>query len=162
MRKAKKEIKDKAHVDEILANAHVGRLGTMGKDGYPMIKPLNFFHTGEHIYFHSATEGEKIEDILRDNRICFEVDVPLRYVKAKGDPCSAFYHYRSVILKGRAEIIKDAKEKRMALKALLEKYQPEGGYGDFPEEELAITSVIRIDIEAMTGKEDLTERWRRG
>jgi len=158
MRKAKKKIKDEAQIDEILANAHVGRLGTIGKDGYPNIKPLNFVHIGKHIYFHSAIEGEKIEDILRDNRVCFEVDVPLRYVKAKGDPCRAFYHYRSVILKGRAEIIEDSEEKRMALKALMEKYQPEGGYGDIPEEKLAITAVIRIDIEAMTGKEDVTER----
>jgi nitroimidazol reductase NimA-like FMN-containing flavoprotein (pyridoxamine 5'-phosphate oxidase superfamily) len=158
MRKAKKEIKDEAQINEILANAHVGRLGTMGKDGYPIIKPLNFVHTGEHIYFHSAIEGEKIEDILRDNRVCFEVDVPLRYVKAKGDPCRAFYHYRSVILKGRAEIIEDFEEKRMAMKVLMEKYQPEGGYDDFPKEKLAITVVIRIDIEAMTGKEDVMGR----
>lgn len=158
MRKAKKEIKDRAQIDEILANAQVGRLGTMGKDGYPIIKPLNFVHTGGHIYFHSAVEGEKIEDILRDNRVCFEVDVPLRYIKAKGDPCGAFYHYRSVILKGRAEIIEDSKEKRMALKALMEKYQPEGGYDDFPREKLTITAVIRIDVEVMTGKEDVTER----
>lgn len=122
------------------------------------VKPLNFVHIGGHIYFHSAIEGEKIEDILRDNRVCFEVDVPLRYVKAKSDPCSAFYQYRSVILKGRAEIIEDIEEKRMVMKALMEKYQPEGGYSDFPKEKLAITAVIRIDIEAMTGKEDITER----
>jgi nitroimidazol reductase NimA-like FMN-containing flavoprotein (pyridoxamine 5'-phosphate oxidase superfamily) len=158
MRKAKKEIKNKAQIDEILANAHVGRLGTIGKDGYPVIKPLNFVHTDEYIYFHSAIEGEKIEDILRDNRVCFEVDVPLHYIKAKGDPCRAFYRYRSVMLKGRAEIIEDPKEKLMAMKALMQKYQPEGGYGDFAEEKLAITAVIRIDIEVMTGKEDITER----
>ncbi len=158
MRRAKKEIKDVAQIDEILANSHVGRLGTMGKDGYPMVKPLNFFHTGKYIYFHSAGEGEKIEDILRDNRVCFEVDMPLRYVKAKSDPCSAFYHYRSVILKGRAVIIKDDKEKRFALQSLMEKYQPERGYGGFPVEKLAVTAVIRIDIETITGKEDLTER----
>lgn len=158
MRRAKKEIKDTAQIDEILANAHVGRLGTIGKDGYPIIKPLNFVHTGGHIYFHSAMGGEKIEDILRDDRVCFEIDVPIRYVKAAGNPCSAFYLYRSVILKGRAEIIEDSEEKRMVLKALMEKYQPEGGYDDFPKEKLAITAIIRIAIEAMTGKEDITER----
>lgn len=158
MRKARKEIKDDALISEILTNAHVGRLGTIWKDGYPIIKPLNFVHTEEHIYFHSAIEGEKIEDILRDNRVCFEVDMPIRYVKAKGDPCRAFYHYQSVILKGRAKIISDSEEKRMALKALMEKYQPEGGYDDFPKEKLTITAVIRIDIEVMTGKEDITER----
>ena len=158
MRKAKKEIKNKAQIDEILANAHVGRLGTMGKDGYPVIKPLNFVHTDEYIYFHSAMEGEKIDDILRDNRVCFEVDVPLHYVKAEGDPCTAFYRYRSVMLKGRAEIIEDSEEKRMALNALMEKYQPEGGYDNFQKEKLAVTAVIRIAIEVMTGKEDITER----
>ncbi|MDD5167798.1 MAG: pyridoxamine 5'-phosphate oxidase family protein, partial [Syntrophales bacterium] len=68
MRKANKEITDRSQIHEILATAQVGRLGTIGKDGYPMIKPLNFVHIGEHIYFHSAREGEKIEDILRDNR----------------------------------------------------------------------------------------------
>lgn len=94
---------------------------------------------------------------MRDSRVCFEVDVPLRYAKAKGDPCSAFYHYRSVILKGRAEIIDDFEEKHMAMKALMGKYQPEGGYNDFPMKKLAITAVIRINIEAITGKEDITE-----
>jgi nitroimidazol reductase NimA-like FMN-containing flavoprotein (pyridoxamine 5'-phosphate oxidase superfamily) len=55
-------------------------------------------------------------------------------------------------------MITDPHEKRLALRALMEKYQPEGGYGDIPAEKLAITVVIRIDIEAMTGKEDIRER----
>jgi uncharacterized protein len=158
MRRANKEITDRTHIDEILKTAHVGRLGTLGKDGYPIIKPLNFIHIREHIYFHSAQEGEKIDDILRSNRVCFEIDEPLRYVKAKGDPCSAFYHYRSVIIKGRAFMVESNEEKRMALKALMEKHQPDGGYGDFPEDKLAITAVLKIDIEEMTGKEDIRER----
>jgi hypothetical protein len=43
----------------------------------------------------------------------------------------------------------------MALLELMRKYQPGGGHGAFPEAKLAITAVARIDIEAMTGKEDL-------
>ncbi|MDA8214587.1 MAG: pyridoxamine 5'-phosphate oxidase family protein [Nitrospiraceae bacterium] len=42
MRKWKKEIKDKAVIIDLLNTCHVGRLGTIGKDGYPMVKPLNF------------------------------------------------------------------------------------------------------------------------
>ena len=41
------------------------------------------------------------------------------------------------------------------MKLLMEKYQPEGGYGNFLEEKLEITGVVRIAIEEMTGKEDL-------
>jgi nitroimidazol reductase NimA-like FMN-containing flavoprotein (pyridoxamine 5'-phosphate oxidase superfamily) len=158
MRRAKKEITDRTHIDDILRTAPVGRLGTLGKDSYPIIKPLNFIHMGKYIYFHSAQEGEKITDIQRDNRVCFEVDEPRCYVKAQGNPCSAFYLYRSVIIKGRALMVENDEEKLMALKALMEKYQPDGGYGDFPKDKLAITAVLRIDIEEMTGKEDIRER----
>ena len=45
----------------------------------------------------------------------------------------------------------------------MNKYQPEGGYSGFPEDKLQLTAIIRIDIEEMTGKEDLgkdTERER--
>ncbi|MDA8340157.1 MAG: pyridoxamine 5'-phosphate oxidase family protein [Nitrospiraceae bacterium] len=156
MRKSKKEIKDKAVIIGLLNTCHVGRLGTIGKDGYPMVKPLNFaYHEGK-IYFHTAKEGEKIEDIKRDNRVCFEVDMPIAYVKGTtANPCKAEYLYRSVIIKGRADIVEDRDERIFALRCLMKKYQPEGGYGDFPEEKLQITGIVRIDIEEMVGKEDL-------
>jgi len=127
----------------------------VGKAGYPMVKPLNFAYYDGKIYFHTAQEGEKIEDIRRDSRVCFEVDLPIAYVRGYENPCNAEYLYRSVIIRGRAHIIADSQEKIFALQKLMEKYQPEGGYGDFQEEKLAITGIVRIDIEAMTGKEDL-------
>lgn len=162
MRRNKKEIKDRSVIVDLLNTCHVGRLGTIGKDGYPMVKPLNFAYVkgdGEgfgSIYFHTAKEGEKIEDIKRDNRVCFEVDLPIAYVKGTmADPCKAKYLYRSVIIKGKAYIVEDRNERIFGLKCLMEKYQPEGGYGDFLEEKLQITGVVRIDIEEMVGKEDL-------
>ncbi|MCL4536611.1 MAG: pyridoxamine 5'-phosphate oxidase family protein [Nitrospirae bacterium] len=168
MRQSKKEIKDKAVIVELLNTCHVGRLGTIGKDGYPMVKPLNFAYNPSSppftkggqggfgkIYFHTAKEGEKIEDIKRDNRVCFEVDLPIAYVKGNENPCRAEYLYRSVIIKGKAYIVKDRDEMIFGLKCLMRKYQPEGGYGNFLEEKLQITGIVRIDIEEMVGKEDL-------
>jgi len=69
MRRAKKEIQARAVVDNLLNTCPVGRLGTIGNDGYPRIKPLNFVYLNGKIYFHSAKEGEKIDDIIRDNRV---------------------------------------------------------------------------------------------
>jgi hypothetical protein len=155
MRRSKKEIKDPAAVDTLLKTAQVGRLGTISGDGYAMIKPLNFVYEVGKIYFHTALRGEKIDDIQRDSRVVFELDLPIAYVKGDNNPCSARYLYRSVIVKGRAALVENRVEKVHALKSLMEKYQPEGGYGDFPEEKLAVTGVVRIDIEEMTGKEDL-------
>ncbi|MCL2669229.1 MAG: pyridoxamine 5'-phosphate oxidase family protein [Syntrophaceae bacterium] len=159
MRVAKKEIRDQAVLEMLLAEARVGRLGTVGRGGWPMIKPLNFIHYRGRIYFHSAREGGKIEQILLDGRVCFEVDFPLTYVKSKGIPCKADYLYRSVIARGQARPVTDEDEKEAALKALMEKYQPEGGYGTFPGDKLALTAVVRIDIAEMTGKEDLGEEY---
>ncbi len=155
MRKANKEIRDKDVIIELLNTCHVGRLGTVGRDGYPMIKPLNFAYSEGKIYFHTAKEGEKIEDIKRDRRVCFEVDLPIAYVKAKNQPCEAEYLYQSVIIRGLASFVEDEEERLLALTCLMNKYQPEGGYGDFLKGKLAITGIVRIDIEEMKGKEDL-------
>ena len=107
MRKEKKEIHNRAVIDKLLNTCPVGRLGTIGKDGYPRIKPLNFVYLDGTIYFHSAKEGEKIDDINRDIRVAFEIDEPLGYVKSDINPCSAKYLYRSVMIKGRAAIVND-------------------------------------------------------
>ena len=155
MRQAKREIRDRNAVEGILRECPVGRLGTVRHDGYPMVKPLNFVYPDGRIYFHSAREGEKIADMARDDRVCFEVDLTVAFVNPAGDPCGAGCLYRSVIVRGRAHIVEERDEKLRAMIGLMEKYQPEGGYGAFPEEKLAITAVVRIDIVEMTGKERL-------
>ena len=155
MRKAQKEIRDRTVVEGLLRTCHVGRMATVGGDGYPMVKPLNFAYRDGSIYVHSASEGEKIADIRRDGRVCFEVDQPIAFLKARTQPCEAEYLYRSVIVKGIAHLITEDGERREALDLLMQKYQPEGGLGEFPPAKLALTAIIRIDIEEMTGKEDL-------
>jgi nitroimidazol reductase NimA-like FMN-containing flavoprotein (pyridoxamine 5'-phosphate oxidase superfamily) len=162
MRKANKEIRDREVMAEVLDACVVGRLGTVGADGYPMIKPLNYVYLNGSIYFHSAPEGEKIENIRTDGRVCFEVDQPIAFVRgSKDEPCRAEYLYRSVIIRGRARLIEDPDERLRALAALMQKYQPAGGYGAFPPEKLAITCVVRIDIEQLTGKQDLGKEQHR-
>lgn len=161
MRISQKEIKDREVIRGLLSKSRVGRLGTLGRDGYPRIKPLNFVSLEEKVYFHSAREGEKMEDIQRDNRVCFEVDLPLAFVKSTGNPCQADYLYQSIMIKGRAQIVDVRDERLAALKGLMEKYQPEGDYGAFSEDKLALTAVVRIDIEEITGKEDLGQEKER-
>ena len=150
MRKLNKKITDPQVIVHLLETCHTGRLGTVGRDGRPMVKPLNFAYHEGIIYFHCAKEGEKLDDIRGDNRVCFEVDLPVAYVKGTMEnPCRAEYLYRSVIARGRAIIVEDRAERLLALDALMSKYQPEGGYGAYPEEKLALTCIVRIDIEEM-------------
>ena len=121
-----------------------------------MVKPLNFVYYEGTIYFHSAREGEKIDDIGRNNRVCFEVDLPVSYVKGTMETrARRTISIRASFCSGKAFIVEEPDEKRKALGALMEKYQPGGGYGQFLEAKLAVTAVVRIDIETVTGKQDL-------
>lgn len=156
MRKSNKRITDADVIINLLKSCHVGRLGTIGSDGWPMVKPLNFAWCEGSIYFHCAMEGEKLDEIRRDDRVCFEVDLPIAYLKGADDnPCRAEYLYRSVIVRGRARMVEGRPEKVLALNALMEKYQPGGKWGDYAEEKVAITCIVRIDVEEMVGKEEL-------
>lgn len=156
MRRAEKKIADPGVVEELLRTAQVGRLGTFGRDGYPMVKPLNFVYDGGAIFFHTALAGEKIDDLTQCERVCFEVDVAIGYVRSKDQPCQADYLFRSVIVRGRARLVEGGAEKRLALEALMEKYQGPGEY-PFPADKLRATGVVRIDVEEMVGKEHLRE-----
>jgi uncharacterized protein len=154
MRQAKREITDKARVLELLGTCEVGRLGTITTDGYPMIKPVNYVFREGCIYFHSAREGEKIDNIRRSDKVCFEADESLGYVRTGISPCSAVFRYRSVIVRGRASFVEDETERMGAFAALMKKYEPQGGYDTFLPEKLAITAIVRIEIEEITGKQE--------
>ena len=161
MRKVKYEITDRARIEALLASCPVGRLGTLRADGYPTVKPLNFAYDDGKIFFHGAREGEKIEDIGREPRVCFEIDVALGYVPARQQGCQATYRYESVIVRGTARILENQKERLAALDALMRKYQPEGGYSPYADDRLALTCVVCIDIKEMTGKSNDVDRLAR-
>ena len=155
MRQSTKEILQNDIMINLLNSCHVGRLGTISKDGYPIIKPLNFVYEEGKVYFHSAQEGEKINDVKRDNRVCFEVDLPIALVRSKISPCRYSYLYRSIIIKGKARIVDSDRERLFALKRLMEKFEPNFAYSEFPADKMKLTAVVRIDVEEMVGKEDL-------
>ncbi len=156
MRKPDKRITDSALLFALLDRSPVGRLGTISSDGWPMIKPLNFARDGWSLYFHCALEGEKLDDIRRDSRVCFEVDLPIAYVQGDTEnPCRAEYLYRSVIIRGRATKVEEQSEKVRALDCLMGKYQPGVTFSGYSDDKLRITGIVRIDIDDLSGKEEL-------
>ena len=155
MRRPEREIKDHETIKALLDQAPVGRIATINRKGYPVIKPLNYIYRDGKIYFHSSKKGEKINDIRRGSPVSFEVDQPIAYVSAKGPACKASYYYRSILIKGRAGFVRSGKKKLEILGKLMEKYQPEGGYAGVAEEILQKTAVIEISIDEITGKENL-------
>jgi nitroimidazol reductase NimA-like FMN-containing flavoprotein (pyridoxamine 5'-phosphate oxidase superfamily) len=148
-------MKNKETILAILEQAQVGRMATVNRKGFPVIKPVNFLYLDGKIYIHSSTKGEKIKDIQRGSPVCFEVDEPIAYVIASKVACQANYYYRSIIVKGKASFVEDQDIKMKILERMMEKYQPEGGYGEIPTEILEKTAIIEISVEEITGKENL-------
>ena len=155
MRRPERELTDKETIAAILRQAPVGRIATVNQKGIPVIKPVNFLYLDRKIYIHSSMKGEKIKDIKRGSPICFEVDEPIAYVMASQVACKASYYYRSIIVKGKAILVKDLNKKLKVLKKMMEKYQPEGNDGGISVEILKKTAIIEILIEEITGKENL-------
>ena len=155
MRRKEKKIEDGQTIRGLLNRSPVGRIATINRKGFPVIKPVNFLYWEDKIYIHSSTKGEKATDIRRGSPVCFEVDEPIAYVAAVGSPCSANYYFRSIIIKGTASFVKHPERKRELLERLMKKYQPEGGYGDIPDPALKKTAVIEISPQEVTGKQSL-------
>jgi len=155
MRHPERELKDQYTMAAVLRKAPVGRMATINQKGIPVIKPVNFLYLDGKIYVHSSKKGEKVEDIRRGSSVCFEVDEPVAYKAAGEIGCKAGYYYRSIIIKGKASFVEERRKKIRILETMMEKYQPEGNDWKFEEEALRKTAVIEIQIEEITGKENL-------
>lgn len=138
--------------EQILANALVGRLGTSWNNE-PYIVPLNFAYDQRKIYFHCAKEGKKIECILRNPTVCFEVD-DLIGIRESESPCSIGTYYKSVIAFGDARIIKGTEKKEETLKKIIGKYAKNVELS-VDRERLEKTEVVEITVKRMTGKQSL-------
>jgi nitroimidazol reductase NimA-like FMN-containing flavoprotein (pyridoxamine 5'-phosphate oxidase superfamily) len=149
MRKANREIKDKAAIRAIMEEALVCRIG-LSDDGMPYVVPMNFGLGQNCLYLHCASEGRKLDILRKNDRVCFEMDI-LHEVSRHELRCGCSARFDSVIGFGLAVIVEDLGEKRVALDRLMEHYGAEGPFS-YAEEFFAKTTIIRIDIESMTGK----------
>ena len=137
-----------AESKQILTDGSHAVWAVSGDDNYPYAVPVNYLYDGKAIYIHCARQGHKLDSIRRNPRcsLCI-VD------KDEIHPEKFTSYFRSVIVFGKATIITDKSEIIAVLKLLCEKYSP----GIDPDDEIhkLINAVcmVRIDIEAISGKE---------
>ena len=163
MRRAACEITDPVKIDAVLKEASIGRMATNGSDGYPYIVPVNFVQMNGKIYFHCSLKGQKLDDIARESKVCFQVDIPLSYLDTRFSPGRAadrmHQYYHCVIIKGEARVVPDGQLKVDALNALIEKHEPDDGFQKVHGEMPAVKScaVVEITPVTMTAKSDLAQ-----
>lgn len=149
VRRTDREIKDAAAIRAIMEEALVCRIG-LSDNGMPYVVPMNYGIGESCLYLHCAAEGRKLDILRRNDCVCFEMDL-LREIKPGVESCGWGALYESVIGFGRAVIVEMPAEKRTALDRIMEHCGAKGPFS-YPDETLARTAVIRIDIESVTGK----------
>jgi hypothetical protein len=137
-------------MDAIIRRSRVCRLGLVC-EGAPYVVPLCFGYDGAAVYLHMAAEGRKLDCLRANPRVCLEWDLPGEITIAPA-ACGWGMAYESVIAYGAAEELADEAAKRHGLALIMAQYAGEGRAWAFPPEQLARTVVVRVRIEAVTGK----------
>mgnify|MGYP000521895103 CR=1 FL=1 len=164
MRRKQCEVTESKQIASILERCRVGRLATIGEEGYPYIVPLNFVYWQGAVYFHCAKKGEKMDNIQRDPKVCFEVDIPLSYVGRECNshlqPCQVHQLYHSVIIRGKAEVVEEITEKVGALNALMASHEERPDFDEIQPDMagVKICSVVAVRVESITAKSDLLQK----
>lgn len=149
MRRKDKEITDNRIIEEILSSSEICRLAIMDKE-VPYIVPLNFGYSDNHLYFHTASGGRKI-DLLRINpKVCFEIEYSSEIIK-KELSCNWTTKYRCVIGYGTIEIIDNPDLIREGLCRIMEHYGRSENV--FDEKNLKRVLLLKLKISSISGKQ---------
>jgi nitroimidazol reductase NimA-like FMN-containing flavoprotein (pyridoxamine 5'-phosphate oxidase superfamily) len=157
VRRRDRAVTDEAWIRDLLRSAPFGTLATV-RDGQPFVN-MNIFvydETANALYMHTARAGRTRGNVEAKQRVCFGVSTMGRLLPA---PTALHFsvEYAGVVVFGRATVVEDEAEAGRALQQLLDKYAPHlrpgRDYRPIQPEELAATSVYRIDIEEWSGKQ---------
>ncbi len=163
MRRGQSEIREPLEIERILSSTNIGRMASLGEDGYPYITPVNFVFFRECVYFHCAPEGEKLDNIRRNPKVCFEVDIPLAYLDAGFDSsrptCHLHQFYHCVVIRGTASVVEDPLLKVDALNALVRKHEPGVPFEPVNRgtPQVKACEVVEVRPVTLTAKSDLAQ-----
>jgi uncharacterized protein len=133
----------------LLQRGEYGLLSTSDGNHQPYGIPVNYVVMDAHIFFHCATEGRKLDNIIANSKVSFCVVGETQVL-----PKKFATRYESAIVSGSATIIDDPVLRKNALRALIVKYAPD----HIPAGEAYIdklfdrTAVVRISIDHLSGK----------
>lgn len=148
----KRGIYDRATVDAILDEGFICHVG-FAVDGQPYVIPTAYARDGDHVVIHGSTASRMLRSIGQGIDVCVTVTLTDALVLAR----SAFHHsmnYRSVVILGRAEVIRDDAERLEALRLLTEHLVP-GRWDDCRHpnaSEMKATTILRIPIQEASAK----------
>jgi len=170
MRRKDREM-DESFGFDVIDQANFGVVSLVGSNGEPISVPLSIVRKERHLFFHSSTSGEKVEQMPDGKRVSVafvtDVHVPdlypeeeLNQLSESGDLVSVLglkvftTEFASAIVRGRVFKELNDTNKKEALRLLCERFVPgkmkffEAATGD----NLDMVAIYRIEIESLTAK----------
>ncbi len=156
VRRRDRAIYDEQWIVKTLRSAGYGVLATC-VDGQPFTVARNFVYAPERhcIYLHGARRGRTYETARRGARANFNVSLMGRLLPAD-TAMEMSVEYAGVVIFGSLSLVENPEEAKDALQRLLAKYFPhlQAGrdYTPVRDVDLRVTAVLRLDVEAWSGK----------
>ena len=146
------KITDETHIKRILDAARVLHLG-LAVDNEPYVVPMNYGYTMEDnklvLYLHSAVRGKKLDMIRKNPNVLFQMDCDQQPFNGKV-ACQYGLSYSSIMGQGRAKIVEDVEEKKIAMTVLMKTQT--GNDFSFDDRLVSAVAVIRVDVSEYTAK----------
>jgi uncharacterized protein len=143
---------DREAIDRILDEALICHVGFV-HEGQPFVIPTIHARSGDTLYVHGSPASRMLKQLAEGVDVCVTVTLLDGLVLAR----SVYNHsmnYRSVVVLGRARLLREPAEKLAALEAVVEHLVP-GRWEDArqpTEKELAGTSVLALPLDEASAK----------
>jgi nitroimidazol reductase NimA-like FMN-containing flavoprotein (pyridoxamine 5'-phosphate oxidase superfamily) len=143
---------DREAIDRILDEALICHVGFV-HEGHPFVIPTIHARSGDTLYVHGSPASRMLKELGEGVDVCVTVTLLDGLVLAR----SVYNHsmnYRSVLVLGRARVLREPAEKLAALEAVVEHVVP-GRWEDArrpTEKELAGTSVLALPLDEASAK----------
>ena len=150
-RVAERAVYDRETVNQIIDAALVAHVGTV-RDGAPVVIPMLAVRDGDDLLLHGAPASGTVRR-GRGQQLCVTMTLLDGLVLAR----SAFHHslnYRSVVILGEAEVVRDEVERERALEVFMERLLPgrQAQLRPTTSAELKQTAVLRVSLEHASAK----------
>jgi nitroimidazol reductase NimA-like FMN-containing flavoprotein (pyridoxamine 5'-phosphate oxidase superfamily) len=155
MRRKDRQIKEVADLELIISRSDVCRVAFADKN-LPYIVTMNFGYSGgDHpcFYFHCANEGKKLEMMRKNNFVCFELDTNHEIYEGENG-CDWGMRYCSVVGYGIISVLEERESRINGLDCIMSHYSDRTKFS-YDEGVLGNTTILRLEIEEMTGKRKL-------
>ena len=155
MRRQDREITDVNEKINLIKKCKVCRIG-LSENDMPYIIPLNYGYIFENniltLFFHSATEGKKLDIIKNNNNACFEIDCDTKLIEAE-EACDYGYAFRSIIGFGKIIILEDMEQKINGLNQIMKHQTEQEAAYDFIHNDFKNICVYKMVVQEFTGKQ---------